>query len=216
MKRGLFVSVAAAAMTLVLIVPPSPLAASTPSLIGTVSNSTTLSGVTSIAVAGNYAYATAYYPGTLTAIDVSNPGQPVVVGQSNATNNLKNASTVNIAGGYAFVASKNRNGANGSGSNDDGTGNSLTILDVATNPAQPAVLGSIRDPINLFGAYGVAVSGHYAFVAAQGCIGGQPCPNPNVGDSFAVIDVADPSSPTLVATLKDSNLPSPWTGTWRS
>ena len=105
---------------------------------------------------------------------------------------------MNIVGGYAYVASKNRNGPNGSNSNDDGSGNSLTILDIATNPAQPTVVGSVRDPINLFGAYGVAVSGNYAYVAAQGCLSGKPCPNPNVGDSFAVVDISNPANPTIV------------------
>lgn len=53
-------------------------------------------------------------------------------------------------------------------------GNSLTILDIATNPSQPTIVASIRDASKLFGAYGVAVSGHYAYVAAQGCLAGQP------------------------------------------
>jgi hypothetical protein len=86
------------------------------------------------------------------------PSRPSLVGSvSNPTN--MNATTVNIVGGYAYVVSKNRNGPNGSNSNDDGTGNSFTILDIASNPAQPAVVGSVQDPVNLFGAYGVAVSG---------------------------------------------------------
>ena len=57
----------------------------------------------------------------------------------------------------------------GTGSNDDGTGNSLTILDIASNPSSPSVVGTIRDANTLFGAYGVAVSGNYAYVASQGC-----------------------------------------------
>ena len=50
-------------------------------------------------------------------------------------------------------------------------------------------------------------------MAAQGCLSGQPCPNPNVGDSFAVIDISNPANPTIVSSLSNSNLPSPWTGT---
>ena len=57
------------------------------------------------------------------------------------------------------------------GSNDDGTGNSLTILNISTNPAQPQIVGTpLTDSTKLFGAYGVAVSGNYAYVAAQGCL----------------------------------------------
>ena len=110
------------------------------------------------------------------------------------------------------MVSKNRNGPNGSGSNDDGTGNSLTILDITSDPAHPSIVGFVRDPVALFGAYGIAVSGHYAFVAAQGCLSGQPCPNTSVGDSFVVVDVADPANPTIVATLRNSSLPAPWAG----
>jgi hypothetical protein len=189
-----------------------------PGLAGSASDSTTLSSITATAIgsgfaSANYAYATNYYRGTLSVLDISNPAQPVSAGESASANTLLNGSTVNIAGGYAYVVSKNRNGPSGTNSNDDGTGNALTILDVSTFPAQPLVVGSIRDPINLFGAYGIAVSGSYAFVAAQGCLRLQPCPNPNVGDSFNVIDISSPSKPTIVATIKNGSLPAPWTGT---
>jgi hypothetical protein len=184
-----------------------------PSLIGSTTDQVVLSGVTSVAVSGNYAYTTGYYDGVLTAIDISNPAQPVIAGSSVPTTTLLNGSTVNIAGGYAYVASKNRNGPSGSGSNDDGSGNALTILDIHTNPAHPAVVGSIHDSTNLFGAYGIALSGNYAFVAAQGCLSGQPCPVSTVGDAFDVVDVSNPSSPTIVATIHNSSLPAPWTGT---
>jgi len=193
-----------------------------PGLAGSASDSTTLSSITATAIgsgfaSANYAYATNYYRGTLSVLDISNPAQPVSAGESASANTLLNGSTVNIAGGYAYVVSKNRNGPSGTNSNDDGTGNALTILDVSTFPAQPLVVGSIRDPINLFGAYGIAVSGSYAFVAAQGCLRLQPCPNPNVGDSFNVIDISSPSKPTIVATIKNGSLPAPWTGRgWRA
>jgi hypothetical protein len=183
-----------------------------PVLSGSVADSATLPGATAVAVAGHYAYVTDYYAGRLTAIDISNPSAPVIAGSSPPLNELLNASTVNIAGGYAFVASKNRNGPSGSESNDDGTGNSLTILDIGSNPASPSILGSVRDANTLFGAYGVAVSGRYAFVASQGCLSGQPCPNHSVGSAFAVIDIANPSAPTIVAALHNASLPLPWTG----
>ena len=191
--------------------PASAEALVNPVLSGFVSNSTSLSGATSVATAGHYAYVTGYYPGTLTAIDFSNPAAPVIAGSSPASNGLLNASTVNISGGYAYVVSKNRNGLSGSGSNDDGTGNSLTILDIATNPASPSIVGTVRDANTLFGAYGVATSGHYAFVAAQGCLNGQPCPSP-VGSAFAVIDIGNPASPSIVAALHNTSLPAPWKG----
>jgi len=192
--------------------PASAEAVVNPLVSGWISDSVTLPGTTSVAAAGHYAYVTNYYAGRLTAIDISNPALPTIAGSSEASNGLLNGSTVNIVGGYAYVASKNRNGPSGSGSNDDGTGNSLTILDIATNPASPAIVGSVRDANSLFGAYGVAVSGHYAFVAAQGCLSGQPCPNSSVGNAFAVIDISNPASPSIVAALHNNALPAPWTG----
>jgi hypothetical protein len=188
-------------------------APSNPALAGSVSNGSSLSGATAVAVAGNYAYTTAYWAGTLTAIDVSNPAQTQIAGQSAFSTNLVNASTVNVANGYAYVVSKNGNQAQGTKKNDDGTGNSLTILDIHTNPAVPAIVGTIRDAVNLFGAYGIATSGNYAFVAAQGCLSSQPCPNPSVGDAFDVVNVSVPSNPTIVATLRNSALAGPWAGT---
>src|SRR5581483_204932 len=109
---------------------------------------------TAVAIAGHYAYVTDYYAGRLTAIDISNPAAPVIAGSSPPLGELLNGSTVNIAGGYAFVAAKNRNGPLGSESNDDGSGNALTILDIASNPASPSIVGTIRDSTVLFGAYG--------------------------------------------------------------
>ncbi|MBA3806798.1 MAG: hypothetical protein H0X28_00170 [Solirubrobacterales bacterium] len=183
-----------------------------PVLNGFASDSVTLPGATAVAVAGHYAYVTDYYAGKLTAVDISNPAAPVIAGSSAASNSLLNGSTVNISGGYAYVVSKNRNATNGSNNNDDGSGNSLTILDIATNPASPTIVGSIRDPNTLFGSYGVAMSGHYVYVASQGCLSGQPCADHSVGCAFAVIDVSNPSAPWIVAAIHSTPLPPPWGG----
>ncbi len=193
--------------------PASADAVGNPTLIGTIADSATLPGVTAVAVSGQYAYVTGYYAGRLVAVDISDPEEPVIAGVSEASEALINATTVNIVGGYAYVVSKNRNGPSGSETNEDGTGNSLTILDIATDPASPTIVGSLHDTESLFGAYGVAISGSDAFVAAQGCLTGQPCPNHSVGNAFAVIDISDPASPTLVAALHNTTLPPPWTGT---
>ncbi len=184
-----------------------------PLLSGFTSDSVTLPGATAVAVASHYAYVTDYYAGKLTAIDISNPSAPVIAGSSQASNALLNASTVNVSGGYAYVVAKNRNGVKGSESNDDGTGNSFTILDIHTNPAEPTIVGSVHDSNTLFGAYGVAISGHYAFVASQGCLSGQPCLDHSVGCAFAVIDISNPAAPTIVAAIHSTPLPPPWGGT---
>ena len=59
----------------------------------------------------------------------------------------------------------------------------------------------------------MAVSGSYAYVAAQGCLSGQPCPKTSVGNSFEVVNVSNPAKPAIVAGLSNSSLPAPWTGT---
>ena len=73
------------------------------------SNNTSLSGALSVAVSGNDAYTTSYWPGELTAVDISNPSSPTVVGSTPSTTSLKNGSNITVAGNFAFVASKNRN-----------------------------------------------------------------------------------------------------------
>ena len=195
----------------VLVLPVSALAASAnPAIVGSIANPGSLGGATSTAVAGSDAWVTSYAMGELTAVDISNPLAPVVAGSTPFNKALLNASTVNIANGDAYVVSKNRNAS--STNNDDGTGNSFTIVNIS-NPAAPTIVGSLTDPLKLFGAYGVAVPGtHYAFVAAQGCLNGQPCPNTSVGNSFEVIDISTPSAPTIVATLHNTSLPAPWNG----
>ena len=197
-------------LALVALAPASAAAAVNPVLSGHVESPTTLSGAPAVAVAGEYAYATGYYAGKLAAIDIADPELPVLAGESTASGTLINASTVNVSGGYAYVVSKNRNGPEKEENNDDGTGNSLTILDIASHPASPEIVGSVHDSNVLFGAYGVAIAGNYAYVAAQGCLSGQPCANPAVGSSFAVIDISEKKSPSIVASLQDATLPAPW------
>jgi len=182
-------------------------------LAGSVADPTSLSGIISVAVAGNYAYAPASNAGVVAAIDISNPAQPTIAGTSAYSPGLVNAANITIANGYAYVVSKNRNGTNGTNSNDDGTGNSLTILDITTDPAHPQIVGTLKDAFSLFGAYGIAVQGAYAYVAAQGCLTGQPCPNASVGNSLVVVDVSTPSAPTIVGSVVNSTLPAPWAGT---
>ena len=211
MRRGLVVL----AVWLGCLLAPAMAAAQLP-IVGSVSNSGSLSGAVSVGVFGNDAYATAYWPGRLTAIDLSNPSNPAILGATAPTTSLENGTNVTFASGgghdYAFVVSKNRN-ASGS-SNDDGSGNSLTIVDV-TNPATPTVVGTVTDPNQLFGAYGVAVSadGHYAYVAYQGTLLGQPSGPDTSSGGFSVIDLSTIGNPQIVANLDNGSLPAPYTGT---
>ena len=187
-------------------------AGASPALVGSVANPSSLSGAAYVTVSGSYAYTTAYYAGTLTVVDISNPSAPQVVGQSPFSSGLLNGSSVTVSGHYAYAISQNRNQASGTGNNDDGTGNSLTILDIS-NPTAPTIVGTLKDANALFGAHGVAVSGSYVYVAAQGCLSGQPCTSQSVGNSLVVIDASNPANPAIVSTLRNSSLPVPWTGT---
>lgn len=203
------------------LLPASASAATGPTLVGSVSDPVNLSGATSVAISGNYSYSTAYYAGELTAVDISNPAHPFVAGHSSPNNNVLNAVTVTISGGYAYVVSKNANASHTNG--DNGTGNALSIFDIHTNPASPTLVGTVQDGSiapqtgTLFGAYGVAVQGNFAFVTAQGCLGGsQPCPgtlNGTPGNDFAVINITNPATPALVPTATIANPTSgPFTG----
>jgi hypothetical protein len=198
------------ALAMLLAAPAFAQAAASPSIVGSVRDSQALPGATSVAVWGHYAYTTAYWAGRLTALDISDPAHPRIAGESTASGSLMNAVTVNVSGGYAYVVSKNRNASHSS--NDDGTGSSLTILDIASNPSQPTIVGSVRDPTGLFGAYGVAVAGHYAYVAAQGLLSGQPKSPDKSGGAFDVIDISNPANPSIVATIDNGSLPAPWAG----
>jgi hypothetical protein len=161
-------------------------AATAPAIVGATGNATSLSGVTAVAVSGNYAFAASYWSGQLNVLDISNPASPTLVASTPSATGMTDATNVTIAGGLAFVTSKNRNLS--TTNNDDGTGNSLTVVDIS-NPLAPSVLGTVHDSTNLFGAYSVAVSGHYAFVASQGLSNGQPgVPDTSTG-SFSVIDL---------------------------
>jgi hypothetical protein len=200
---GLVVGVSAAAAA----------APAAPALVGSVSNafagSKSLSGATSVAVSGRYAYTTSYWGGVLTAVDISSPAAPFPAGSSAVATSLLDGSTVNIANGYAFVASKNRNASHTS--NNSGDGNSLTILDIHTTPAVPAIVGTLHDSMKLFGAYGVAVSGGFAYVASQGLLAGQPtAPSTSTG-SFSVISLSNQTKPAIVGHLDNGSLPVPWT-----
>jgi hypothetical protein len=200
-----------AAVVLASMVLSAPAWAASPSVVGSVSDPVNLSGIRTVAVSGHYAYSPSYYNGELTAIDISNPAHPTVVGETappssnlNAVNALYNADFITIANGFAYVTSKN---ANTSSSQDNGTGNGLTIFNLQ-NPAAPTWAGFISDTstgnTHLFGAYGVAVSGNLAYVSAQGCLigtGQPPCASPAPGNDVEVINVSNPSSPAEAATI---------------
>jgi hypothetical protein len=106
MKRlGVLIIVMAAALW-----PAAALAApSSPALVGSEANSTSLSGATAVAVSGNYAFATASWPGQLTAVNINNLNSASTLYSTLASTYLENGSNITIANNDAFVVS-NRTG----------------------------------------------------------------------------------------------------------
>ena len=120
--------------------PGAALAATAPALVGSIANATSLSGATSVAVSGGYAFATASWPGQLTAVNINNLNQNSALSSTQTSStSLENGSNITIVGNDAFVVSKNRNAS--TSSNDDGSGNSLTVVDIS-NPTDPTVVGT--------------------------------------------------------------------------
>lgn len=241
-RRAMGAAVLGTVLSLACGVAGAAAAQTVPSIVGAVQNPNSgtfddaLSGTISVATEntaqGWYAYAPSYYNDDLAAISMANPTSPAIVGETMPPNNglqVYGSSTVNIFNGVAYVVSKNMNGpcANPTSpftgcTNDNGSGNALSLFDVATNPASPQFIGSISDSAtphqNLFGAYGVTVttiSGtQYAVVAAQGCLNGQPCPNGlTAGNDLAMISLANPSSPQYVASVNNTNAGLPQSNT---
>jgi hypothetical protein len=92
-----------------------------------------------------------------------------------------------VAGNYAYVASRDDSG--------------LSIIDIS-NSSNPIEVGYIQDDSQsggqahaLLGAYGVCVSGNYAYVAAV------------FDDGLSVINVSNPASPTEEGYIQDKSQP---------
>ena len=184
---------------------------SAPVLSGSIANSTSLSGVRRRDLR-QLRLRHAYYAGTLTAVDISKPSTPRPSSARARTRIQPNGVAREHLGGYAYVASKNRNAP---------AGRAPTTTAPATphDPRHRDESGAVRRSWdryatrNLFGAYGVACLGQ---LRLRG--GARLSVRPAVSESERGRLVRgrrhlDPANPTIVSTLNNSNLPSPWTGT---
>jgi hypothetical protein len=105
---------------------------------------------------------------------------------------------ISVRGTLAYVTSK------GVG-NADLAGSSLSIYNIA-NPLNPTYVGSVRGDTRLYGAYGLYVAGSIAYVAAQGCVGGNGCVTSYPGgNALTLVDVSSPSQARIVGSV--SSLP---------
>ncbi|KKT04578.1 MAG: LVIVD repeat protein [Candidatus Magasanikbacteria bacterium GW2011_GWD2_43_18] len=102
---------------------------------------------------------------------------PSIIGSMASSTLLGGASSVDVFGKYAYVASA--------------TNNSLRIIDIS-DPVNPVIVGGLKDDTNLSGATSVRVSGKYAYVA-------------NFTDnSVSIIDVSNPVAPVFVGKVQDA------------
>jgi len=124
-----------------------------------------------LAVQGNYAYISFDVTDKLAIYDVTNPANPVLVGQANT---LAAPWYLAVAGHYVYVA--------------DRSGNALQIYDVS-NPASPELISTLTtdmsDPSAVF------VSGDYAYISNAG----------SSTAGLEIVNVANPYVPTVASII---------------
>jgi len=124
---------------------------------------------TALAVSGRYAYVGR---GGLAVVDVGDPAAPQQVGIYNITNELFLHLTV--LGGFAYMANW-----------DAG----MHVMDIS-DPTNPRRVGGYRAGY----AYGVAVSGKYAYLAGEPRLDATNW----VGGGLVILDISDPTAPKRV------------------
>ena len=128
-------------------------------LTGTLAtNSLALANPQSVFVQGNYAYVASFGNDGLQVIDISDPTNPVGVGQlvDDGVLALDGATSVFVQGNYAYVTSLSNNG--------------LQVIDIS-DPTNPTGVGQLTgtlaaNNLALFRALSVFVQGNYAYVAS--------------------------------------------------
>jgi hypothetical protein len=151
-------------------------------------------GATGVVHSDGLLYVTSYSPTSgQSSLSVVNASTQEFVG-SVADPRLDGATSLAVEGGYAYVSgNQNRVALTNA--------NRLTVVDVR-DPASPSVVGSVQDSTALYGAYGVAVVGDLAYVAAQGCVR-SVCEDPALGNRLVIVDVSDKADPQVIGSIAD-------------
>jgi hypothetical protein len=123
----------------------------------------------SVKLQGNYAYM-GVGP-RLVVLDITSPGQPVVIGQTEVISN--SITDIEISGSYAYVTEGTYHSSGG-----------LRIIDIS-NPVQPHTVGFYATP---FRSLNLAMVGNYAYVAAESY-------------GLRVVDVSNPANPVEVTAI---------------
>ncbi|MFA5318654.1 MAG: fibronectin type III domain-containing protein [Patescibacteria group bacterium] len=148
-----------------------------PFVVGVISDSDKLDGISSVFVSGNYAYLTARNNNKLTIIDVSDPAAPIIAGSIQDNFYLSGISDVYVLGDYAYALGYNNN--------------YLVILNIS-NPAGPVMVGSIRDNEKLYTPNSIDISGNYAYVTSF------------AGSRLTTVDISDKANPAVVGSVQDN------------
>ena len=141
-------------------------------------------------VVGTTAYVASFSPGSLEIIDVSNPQNPVLLGEAvdyaakpGSPFSLNGAGTVFVTNNIAYVSAENAN--------------VLSLIDVS-NPANPVSLSQITNGVGGYTGLnlptGVIVSGANAFVLGFS------------SSALTVIDISNPRAPHLVTQIFDDSV----------
>ncbi|MCG8698668.1 MAG: hypothetical protein MI922_11495, partial [Bacteroidales bacterium] len=120
---------------------------------GTFSNSTSLSGVVSVYVDGDYAYVVGNNTNSLVIVNVSNDNSPVQVGYLGLADvGSVGPNSVYVDGDYAYVVAAGNS--------------SLSVVNV-TDKASPSLVGRYSNVSYLFGARSVFVEDDWAYVVSN-------------------------------------------------
>ena len=165
---------------------------------GAAANQTSLSGVVSVAVSGNVAYTTAYWPGQLTAVDISNPASPTVLGATPPARRRWRRVQRQIAGNYAFVAPRTATRA-------------CRTMTTAAAMRSPSSTSRIRARPWWWGRYTAAPSCSAAMASRslatmptsriRASWSTQPEHARRSTGGLTVIDITNPAGPAIVANL---------------
>ncbi len=140
---------------------------------------------TGLAVEGNWACVVlhgneATASGLMAVVNVADPAAPSLNGMFGyGADTLVHPLGVTLSGGLAYVADT---AWRGSAIGSELQGQGLVIIDVATDPINPALLGSVT---TRGGVHGVTVSGTTAYLA-------------DTGQGLVAVDVTDPANPAAV------------------
>jgi len=155
-----------------------------PSILGTETDGTVLSGSSAVAVNGDYVYVTSFLDDSLNVMDVSSSTNPRIAATitGGAGSYLDRPMNLVTAGDYVYVVSY--------------FGSSVDVFNVS-NPTSP-VLVSRFTHASISGPRSLYVSGNYLYVASAD------------GNNIAIVDIADPKQLKPVSSFSDASISEPW------